>query len=181
MVEDCFGPQSRLENDCLSARQRRVSGTLVSNSKPPSSRKAFEFLARFAMLYNLGSQFLVALATTMTFPTHSFHGTMVQLPFLGETKAQQEDIPAKFISPEWITTNEELPYYMALSCNPEVVISRLCGMFWEDNVTCNIVSPWLHPILNEIPDAKDIIDKPNFYHEILAIMCSFRRPRISVL
>src|SRR4051794_18873574 len=80
-----------------------------------------------------------------------------------------------------VTVNQELPYYMALSCNPEAVISSLCGMFWEADVTCNMVSPWLHPILNEVPEAKGIMDTPGLYHEILALVCCFHRPRISAL
>jgi hypothetical protein len=54
-------------------------------------------------------------------------------------------------------------------------------MFWEADVTCNMVSPWLHPILNEVPEAKGIVDTPGLYHEILAFVCCFRRPRVSTL
>ena len=77
--------------------------------------------------------------------------------------------------------NEELPFYMALSCNAEVVMSSLCGMFWEADVTCNLVSPWLHPILNKVPESKGIIETPGLYYEILAIICGLRRPQISAL
>jgi hypothetical protein len=148
---------------------------------PPSSGKAFELLAQFSLLHNLGSQFLVALATAMTFPTHNYHGTVVQLPFPAENRGQQKNAPVKSIPPEWITVNEELPYYMTLSCSPEAIISSLCGMFWEPDVTCNMVSPWLHPILNEVPEGKGIVDTPGLYHEILAIVCGLRQPRISAL
>ena len=162
----------------------RTNGPVPKGSEayePPSSREAFDFLARFSLLYDLGSQFLVALATAITFPAHKNHGTMVELPLPGETKVKQKCSLVDSIAPDWISVNKELPYYMALSCNPEVVISSLCGMFWEENVPSNMVSPWLHPILYEVPEAKEIMEDPGFYHEILAIMCSFRRPRISAL
>jgi hypothetical protein len=150
-------------------------------STPPSSREAFELLAQFSLLHNLGSQFLVALATAMTFPTHNYHGTVVQLPFPTETRGQQKNAPVKSIIPEWITVNEELPYYMALSCNPEVVTPSLCGMFWESDITCNMVSPWLHPILNEVPEGKVIVDTPGLYYKILTLMYGLCQPRISTL
>jgi hypothetical protein len=48
---------------------------------PPSSVEAFGHLSKFALRHNLGSQFLVALTTAMTFPTHGIHRTVIQLPF----------------------------------------------------------------------------------------------------
>ncbi|CAG8982684.1 hypothetical protein HYALB_00000963 [Hymenoscyphus albidus] len=162
--------------------REKVSVTGESNrSTPPSSREAFNLLAKFSLLHNLGSQFLVALATAMTFPTHNYHGTVVRIPFPTETRGEEKSAILKSIIPEWVTVYEELPFYMALSCNPEVVISSLCGMFWEAGVTCNLVSPWLHPILNEVPEGKGIIETPGLYHEILAIISGLRRPRMTAL
>lgn len=54
-------------------------------------------------------------------------------------------------------------------------------MFWEAEVPCSMVGPWLHPILNEVPEAKEIVGVPGFYYEILAVVCCLRRPRISAL
>ena len=70
---------------------------------------------------------------------------------------------------------------MTLSCNPETVISCLCGAFWEPGTPCNLVSPWLHPILNEVPGEQSISYTPGLYAEILAIICGIRRPSISAL
>lgn len=70
---------------------------------------------------------------------------------------------------------------MTLSYSPEVIISSICGIFWELNIIYNIVSPWLYPILNEVPDGKGIIDTPDLYHEVLIIIYGLRRPRISAL
>lgn len=50
----------------------------------------------------------------------------------------------------WSSLYEELPYYMTLSCSPEVVLSTLCGSFGEPEVPCNLVAPWLHPLFEEI-------------------------------
>ncbi|KGQ01717.1 hypothetical protein PAAG_11565 [Paracoccidioides lutzii Pb01] len=148
---------------------------------PPSSRKAFEYLARFSSRHNLGSQFLVGLTTAMTFPTHNYHGTVVQLPLPAESTGQQKNTSLKSSTPDWATVSDQLSYYITLSCSLEVVISILCGMFWESDVTCNMVSPWLHPILREVPEGQGIARTPGLYHEILAIMCSFRRPQVFTL
>ncbi|KAG4438246.1 hypothetical protein IFR05_006274 [Cadophora sp. M221] len=154
---------------------------IFMENTPPSSRKAFELLAQFSLLHNLGSQFLVALAMAMTFPTHNYHTTVVHLPIPTETRGEEKNTLPKSIIPEWITVIEELPFYIALSCNVEVVISSLCGMFWEAEIACNLVSPWLHPILNEVPEGKGIVENPGLYYEILAIIGGLRRPQISAL
>ncbi|KAK2811595.1 hypothetical protein FQN50_001937 [Emmonsiellopsis sp. PD_5] len=159
----------------------RTNGLRSENSlapNPPSSSKAYEYLAQFSSLHNLGSQFLMGLTTAMTFPTHNFHGTVIQLPLPAESDSQQKNPSVKPSTPDWHTVNDLLPYYMTLSCSSDVVISILCGMFWEPDVTCNIVSPWLHPILREIPASPQIAQTPGLFHELLAIICSFRQPQV---
>jgi hypothetical protein len=76
---------------------------------------------------------------------------------------------------------ENLDYYMTLSCNSEAVISSLCGTFWESGVPCNLVGPWLHPILNETPEQQDISEISGLHAEIIAIIGGIRRPTISAL
>ena len=81
------------------------------------------------------------------------------------------------MKPEWILVYKELPHYLTLSSNPEVVISSLCGMFWEDGNPSNLVSPWLHPVLNELPQLQGINQSLDIsYFEILATLCFLRRP-----
>ena len=148
---------------------------------PPTSEKAFEYLVQFSRGQNLGSQFLVALATAMMFPSHLYFDTTVQLPLPAEVIAKDKSDTVNPLIADWASINEELPYYISLSCNPHVVVSSLCGMFWEPNIPCNLVSSWLHPILVELPKANGIAYKPGFYYELLAIACCIRRPRISSL
>ena len=146
-----------------------------------SSSRAFHILAQFALLHNLGSQFLVALAAAITVPTHNCHGSIIQLPQPTHTGGRCPAAPARSIPQEWIMLHDNLPYFMTLSCNPETIISCLCGSFWEPGTPCNLVSPWLHPILNEIPEEQSISATPGLYAEILAIICGIRRPSISAL
>ena len=117
----------------------------------------------------------------MTSPTHNYHGTTIHLPLPLKTQGEEENSILKTVILEWVAANEELPFYIALGCNLDDVMSSLCWMFWEAEVTCNLVSPWLHPILYEILEGKGIVETPGLYHEILAIMCALRQQRISTL
>ncbi|KAH8432269.1 uncharacterized protein LDX57_009908 [Aspergillus melleus] len=82
---------------------------------------------------------------------------------------------------EYLAIGDKLAHYMALSCNHSVVMSSLCGSFWEPDIPCNLVSAWLHPVLEEIPRHPEIADDPVRYAEIVALMCGTRRPRLSAL
>ncbi|KAE8356902.1 hypothetical protein BDV28DRAFT_126392 [Aspergillus coremiiformis] len=172
---------TRTLKQSLSIKWQRKEPAGAFSPTPMSSSRAFEALARFALLHNLGSQFLVAFATAITVPTHNCHGSTIQLPPPTLTGARCPATSAKSIPLEWIMLHDNLPYYITLSCNPEAIMSCLCGMFWEPGVPCNLVSPWLHPILNEVPEEKRIAGLPGLYAEILAIICGIRRPTISAL
>ncbi|KAI4138338.1 MAG: hypothetical protein LQ341_004716 [Variospora aurantia] len=150
-------------------------------STPPSSKDAFELLSRFCLSHDLGSQCFVALATTLTFPTLNHYGIVATLPFPTEMRGREEDNPVKLTAPDLVRMSEGLPYYIALSCNHSVIVSSLCGVFWEPRIPCNLVSPWLHPVMNEVPIMEEVINFEGRYHEILAIMCAIRRPKLSVL
>lgn len=150
-------------------------------STPPSSYEAFGLLAKFSLLHNLGSQFSAALATALILPTHNYYGTVAQLPYPTQIGGFGGHTPAQQVEMGWAAINKELPYYMALSCSPSIVMSSLCGVFWNADFSCNLVSPWLHPIIREVPKGDGIIDIPGRYHEILAFVCALRRPPLSAL
>ncbi|KAJ6184523.1 hypothetical protein N7519_005824, partial [Penicillium mononematosum] len=156
----------------------RLSPT--SSYTPLTADQAFHVLAEFALLHNLGSQFPIALMTAITLPTHEHYGSTVQLPlprsFGGKQPTPMEAIPAM-----WSSLNEELPYYMTLSCSPEVVMSTLCGSFWEPKVPCNLVAPWLHPLFNEILQQDEKSPTVGDYYETLALIGAIRRPNIGAL
>jgi len=159
-----FGPEPGLENGYISTRRWGLLFTLVYI--PPrlafpvykvgkvgrrlvylggylfssTSEKAFWYLVQFSCRKNLESQFLVALATAMMFPSHLYSSTPVRLPLPTEAVEENESHPVNLLISDWTSMNEELPHYISLSCNPEVIISSLCGMFWDPNIPCNLVS-----------------------------------------
>lgn len=168
---------SRTCETCFTVNQKISSSIWVYT--PLTSSEAFEALAKFALLHNLGSQFPIALMTAITLPTHQHYGSTVQLPSPRATGGKQPTIPMNNIPSMWSRLNEELPYYMTLSCSPEVVLSALCGSFWEPEVPCNFVSPWLHSPFNEILKGRHIeMDRD---YEILALIGAIRRPNIGAL
>lgn len=150
-------------------------------STPLSSTKACELLIEFCSLHHLGSQCFTALATTLTFPTHNHYGTAATLPFPTDVGRRGERAPGKLIAIDMAKLSKELPYYMTLSCNHSVIMSSLCGVFWEPKIPCNLVSPWLHPVMREVRMMEEVMNFKGRYHEILAIMCAIRRPKLSAL
>lgn len=149
------------------------------NINPPSSYEAILLFANFSSLHNLRNQFSAAFATTLTLPTHNYYDTIVILPFPSQARDYKENTSMQRVDTEWL--KKELAYYMALSCSLNVVMSSLCGVFWDTNVSCNLVSPWLHFILHEIPNGIGIANVFDRYHEVLAFICAKRCSSLSAL
>lgn len=148
---------------------------------PLSSQTALRLLAEFSCLHDLGTQFMAAFFATLTFPTHNFPRVTIELPLPTVTRGQVGHFSKGRSIDNFLSIDNDIPSFMALSCNSSVVMSSVCGSFWEPDVTCNLVSPWLHPVLEEIPEAPGISGSPERYHEIIAVMCGIRRPRLSGL
>ncbi|PYH75061.1 uncharacterized protein BO88DRAFT_460983 [Aspergillus vadensis CBS 113365] len=136
-----------------------------------SSRRAFEALVEFARLHGLQGQFPIALTMALAIPTHKYYRLPAKLPLPRATGSKPFDTP---MDAEWMNLKEDLPYYMTLSCSPEVMMSTFCGAFWEQDVPCNLVSPWLHPIINEVLGAL-----PESELEVLAFIGAIRQPCFS--
>ncbi|GAT23333.1 similar to An01g11250 [Aspergillus luchuensis] len=151
----------------------KYQGTLSPDPdpKPLSSERAFKALVEFARLHELQSQFPIALTMALTIPTHKYYRLSAKLPLPRATGFKSITTP---VNAEWMNLKEDLPYYMTLSCSPEVMMSTFCGAFWEQDVPCNLVSPWLHPIINEV-----LGDLPENELEVLAFIGTIRQPRFS--
>lgn len=69
-----------------------------------------------------------------------------------------------------------LPYYMSLSCNRREIEALLCGSFFDPEVSCNLVSPWLEPIFEVLDPLVARAD-----YETLAIIMGKRQPKLAAL
>ncbi|KAJ5219967.1 hypothetical protein N7468_009171 [Penicillium chermesinum] len=148
---------------------------------PLSSQSALELLAEFCSLHDLGGQCWAAFATALTFPTHKQYEITIQLPRPTTAQGQAKHSSNIHLISEYLSAGRDLAYYISLSCNYSVLISSLCGSFWEPSIACNLVSPWLHPILEKVPRATGIAENAGRYHEIIALLCGMRRPRLKGL
>ncbi|KAI2909075.1 hypothetical protein CBS11852_199 [Aspergillus niger] len=166
---DFLAPWS-VSRTCKTQFSIKYKGAPSSNHDlmPLSSGSAFEALVEFARLYGLQSQFLIALTIALIIPTHKYYKQSAKLPLPRASGAKSIDVP---MDTEWVKLKEDLPYYMTLSCSPEVMMSTFCGAFWEHDVPCNLVSPWLHPIINEVLGAL-----PENELEVLAFIGAIRQP-----
>lgn len=155
--------------------KRRKRDSLSPVQMPLSSDDAFDALLQFARSHDLGSQFPISLTIAMSFPMHRYYGIDIKLP---QPRAYGGKTPTTALdgSPVWMELKKDLPYYMTLSCSPEVMISTLCGSFWQPDVPCNMVSQWLHPVEEVLCDVTEGKDQ-----ELIALIGATRRPSLGAL
>jgi hypothetical protein len=153
--------------------QRSASQTSEETEeiKPPTSKEAIAFLSRFASLYNLESQAVLALAMALTVPLHKNMSSTIQLPKPHLAKPSA-------VSLESVIDKEfrHLSYYMVLSSNPAFVASALWSVFWEPEVDCNLVTPWFDPIIDVL---QPLIEKEDL--ETVGHILALRRPGVAPL
>ncbi|KAL3451197.1 hypothetical protein BJX65DRAFT_304601 [Aspergillus insuetus] len=145
----------------------------------PTSKAALGYLIEFCLLHGLHEEFNAAFAAALTFPTYNHYGIAIEIPWSISARANLAFEPR--FRAEYIAFQHDLAYYMALSCNYSVVMSSLCASFWGPTVGCNLVSSWLHPVLEEIPKLPQFFGDSRRYYKLIAIMCAVRRPTISPL
>jgi hypothetical protein len=162
---------------CETRLSVKYRGFSSSDLTPLSSERAFEAIVGFARLHGLHSQFSIALTMALTIPTHKYYGSSFNLPLVRATDGKNPNTPIDVIPPVWVSLKEDLPYYMTLSCSPEVMMSTFCGAFWEHDIPCNLVSPWLHPILNEVLGGPSTIAGSD--PGLLAFIGAIRQPNFS--
>lgn len=165
----------------LKIRWSKGNDELSNAAHPPleplSSMRALELLIEFCELHGIQSQLLAAIPVAMNLPIHNCYGILATLPSpIAEGHVRLPAVPDVKAAELY----EQIPYYMALSCNFQVIISSLCGVLWEPDVPCNLVSPWLHPVLNELREALTSKVSPN-YTETLCVMCALRCPNLAAL
>lgn len=110
----------------------KLSDKAFESSIPVSSKQALDFIIEFCTLHGIQEQLFAALVVAIHIPAHNCYGipallpspsvqNQIRLPLGGVVKAAE--------------LYEQMPYYMALSCNFHVTTSSLCGVFWEPGIT----------------------------------------------
>ncbi|PGG94937.1 hypothetical protein AJ80_10083, partial [Polytolypa hystricis UAMH7299] len=152
-------------------------------AKPPSSSDALRFLSEFCSAHNLHHQALAALSAALYLPFHNGGAAALPRP----RPYVRSNFSSHSLSPQstatsptsQITIDEEkdaLPYYMTISCSVWGIRSLLCSTFFNPDISCNLVSPWLEP-------AFDIIDPilQRGDHLLLAKMMAIKQARLGPL
>ncbi|KAI2011690.1 hypothetical protein LOZ39_001012 [Ophidiomyces ophidiicola] len=178
--------QRRFRSPWSTALETRVDFTLachkplchVSTTAPPFTT-AVRFLAEYCNLHKIVDQALAALSSTLFLPTLNKKETPIPLPIpnchkkkrlkpaISESSEQKEfDFILTQIVPE-------LDKLLTLSCNSWGLRSLLSSVFYEPEIPCNAVSPWLQSVFAILDSVKD--------DHLLAHILMNRVPRISFL
>lgn len=153
---------------------------------PPSSSEAIELLIELCDLFRLVTErseeskweaispYRAGFLAALVLPFYSFMDLQPQLPTPRLTKSERsvfEDTHEQEIRQYY----SDLRYFMALGSHPPSVGSVLWSIFWQPDVECNLVGPWLSSILEVLRPA--IKQK---HVEVMLKMFIARRPRVAI-
>lgn len=153
------------------------------NCRPPSYAEALELLIEFCSLFGLGPEEPKDNSFEPLSPPIAAFLAALSLPFY-----RRNELKPQFCisSLEWCYVGitrlkplrqyaADLRYYMTLSLDPRSLGSVLWSIFWQPDVECNLVSPWLGSILAAI---RPLVDSQDW--EMLAKVFILRRPRVAL-
>ncbi|KAK2760784.1 hypothetical protein FQN54_002022 [Arachnomyces sp. PD_36] len=145
---------------------------------PPSSTDALRFLSDFCTTHNVHSQGLAALSAAMYLPFHNGATATLPCPKPCLKPTTTSCITSSPASPQVAVDEEEslLPYYMTISCNIWGIRSLLHSTFFNPEIYCNLVSPWLEPAFKIIDP---IVERGEYM--LLASMMARRQPPLGSL
>ncbi|KAF4485715.1 hypothetical protein FAGAP_11438 [Fusarium agapanthi] len=154
---------------------------------PPSSIEAMELLIELCRLFGLGidstrltdfepmppykASFLAALAL----PFYNFMELQPQLPHPRLAKPRNNSTFDSSHEQQLRGYLCHIRYFMTLSAHPPSIGSILWSVFWQPDVNCNLVGPWLASVL----DTLELIIAQNEIEVLLKVFLS-RRPRIGI-
>jgi hypothetical protein len=151
----------------------------------PSSSQAAELLIELYQLYGLRTRQAKQIFESISPYTAGFLAALA-LPFYRMQELQPQFPHPHLRAATTQTINhldrqninqyiEDLPYFTTLSLHPLAIGSILWSVFWQPDIECNLVSPWLASILHVLGPTlrdRDI--------EILVKTFIFRRPRVAI-
>ncbi|KAF5021097.1 hypothetical protein F66182_6886 [Fusarium sp. NRRL 66182] len=156
--------------------------TFTPNSQAPSSDEAVELLIELGCLYGLDSAQRGDGKHDPLSPIVAGFVAVLALPFYRAMELQPQFLaPTLQLNLTEIRLDlirqyvADLRYYMTLSMHPMSVGSIIWSIFWQPDVECNLVSPWLSSTLSVL---RPLIDSGNL--DILIKAFALRRPRVAL-
>jgi hypothetical protein len=153
------------------------------DEQPPNCARATELLIELCRFYGLGrpkhnsdnnealSPYTAAFLAALALPFYRHVGLQPQFPI---PVLKRQSINGASLKPirQYVA---DLRYYMTLSMHPRTLGSILWSIFWQPEVECNVVSPWLASILSVI---RPVITSKDLY--VMARIFALRRPRVGL-
>lgn len=165
------------------ATEEEVS--MNSNTQPPTPTEATELLIEFCNLFGIGHESRQSDETSLLSPVKAGFLAALAIPFYRMAKLQPR-LPRPSLEPRRSALDEaqiteirqytqDARYYMTLSMHPYALGPVIWSIFWQPDIQCNLVSPWLAAITSIIRPALDSCD-----FELLAKTFTLRRPRVAL-
>ncbi|KAH7186019.1 uncharacterized protein B0J16DRAFT_399881 [Fusarium flagelliforme] len=165
----------------------KASIPAIETRLPPSSSEATDLLIQLCQLFDLGAKATDA-SNLESMPPYkaSFLATLV-LPFYNFMKLQSRLPPPRLTRTQKNGTFRsshkqiirgyfnDIRYFMTLSIDPVSIGSIIWSIFWQPDVDCNLVSPWLASILDTL---EPVIKQKRF--DVLVKVFLSRRPRVAI-
>ncbi|KAI6775203.1 hypothetical protein HG530_001961 [Fusarium avenaceum] len=160
--------------------------SIDTDAEPPTPAEATELLIEFCNLFGIGHEPCRSKDPSPLSPIKAAFLATLAIPFYRMAKLQPH-LPRPLLTPRKTTPvdadqtadihryTEEARYYMTLSMHPYALGSVLWSIFWQPEIQCNLVSPWLAAIGSVI--------QPAFNHsdfEMLIKIFLLRRPRVAM-
>lgn len=118
-----------------------------SFSTPPSFIEALTILDKFCVRHNIIDQSHAALAAVLHLPTMGDRIEGLHLPAVvigSEYPRSQHEASTPGLRHDWLyQTPNHLDKLLTLSCFVNGIRPMLLGVFYNPNIECNAVSPWL--------------------------------------
>ncbi|KAL2164750.1 hypothetical protein VTH06DRAFT_45 [Thermothelomyces fergusii] len=134
--------------------RRRAVGPEPSACEPPSFAKALEFLDKFCRQYNVVEQSHAALAAALLLPSISESmGTLCLPPLVasGRPAIREKGRRTSRLRHDWLRIPEHhLDRLLTASCNIRGTEPALLNAFFNPDIECNAVTPWLQGALTAI-------------------------------
>ncbi|KAF4449559.1 hypothetical protein F53441_7218 [Fusarium austroafricanum] len=165
-----------------------IEGEVLINTEmePPTPTEATDLLIEFCNLFGIGHEPHRSKDPTPLSPIKAAFLATLAIPFYRMAKLEPH-LPWPSLKPRQAAPlnadqeadvhryTTEARYYMTLSMHPYALGPVLWSIFWQPEIQCNVVSPWLAAITSVI--------EPAFRHcdfEMLIKIFLLRRPRVAM-
>ncbi|KAF5026210.1 hypothetical protein F66182_1707 [Fusarium sp. NRRL 66182] len=160
--------------------------SIDTDAEPPTPTEATELLIEFCNLFGIGHEPCRSRDPSPLSPIKAAFLATLAIPFYRMAKLQphlpRPSLKLRKTAPldagqtaDIHRYTREAHYFMTLSMHPYALGPVLWSIFWQPDIQCNLVSPWLAAIASVISPAFNHCD-----FEVLIKIFALRRPRVAM-